>query len=165
MARFSLARELIGFLLVALVFTVAFRIRRSIGGRKAQQSLELETPSASLGGVDLGPAFYVSTVFSNSPLERVWAHDLGSRGKCQVFASSEGVSIERTGERDFAILASQYRGITRESATIDKGVEPGGLVAIHWQLGTENLITNLRVVESQKEFIDQLQRLMGDASE
>ena len=160
-----MAREVIGFLLVALVFAIAFRIRRSIGGRKAQQSLELERPSGSLGGVDLGAALYVSTVFANNPLERVWAHELGSRGKCAVFASSEAISIERVGERDFAILASQYQGITRASATIDKGVEPGGLIAIHWQLGAENLITNLRVVDGQKEFLTQLQQLIGDASE
>jgi hypothetical protein len=165
MVRFSLARELIGFLLIALVFAIVFRIRRTIGGRKAQQNLEIEAPSASRGGVEIASALYVSTVFAQDPLERIWAHDLGIRGRCTVFVSADGISIERVGERDFAITASQYKGITRESATIDKGVEPGGLIAIHWRLGDKDLVTNLRVVDGQKDFIDQLQRLMGDVSE
>mgnify|MGYP000886643542 CR=1 FL=1 len=157
-----MTRELIGFALVTLVLVVAFRVIRATANKREQQEATLPEPLASAGGVELGPALYVSTVLSNSPLTRIWAYGLGSRGKAQVYSSDAGLSIERRGERDILIPASSLRGITRESATIDKGVERDGLVAIHWTLGNKAVTTHLRVVENAKEFISELSRMTGE---
>lgn len=156
-----MAREIIGFLLVLLVLSVAFRIRRTVSERKKLEEAQLSPPSEAIGGLEVGKALYVATVYATDPLKKVWAHGLGSRGRAKVFASEDGISIERTGEQDFAILADQLKGLTRESATIDKGVEPGGLIAIHWRLGNEDLITHLRVSGDQQVFYTTLNQNTG----
>ena len=125
-------------------------------------TLRIPAPQDSKGGIEIGEALYVSTVFSSAPLERVWAHGLGVRGKSRVFASGDGLSIERKGERDLFIPSNSARGITREGATIDKGLEPGGLIAIHWLLGDTEVSTNLRVVGDIRDFIKQIKELTGE---
>lgn len=156
-----MAREIIGFLLVLLVLSVAFRIRRSVSERRKIEETRLSEPSEAIGGLEIGKALYVATVYASDPLKKVWAHGLGARGRAKVFASEGGISVERAGERDFAILSEQLRGLTRESATIDKGVEPGGLIAIHWRLGDEDLITHLRVAGDQQVFYTSLTQNTG----
>lgn len=154
-------RELIGVMMIALVFAIAFRIWRSVKGRRASQESTLPALKESKGGLELGQALYVSTVFASRPLERLWAFGLGSRGKARVFASEDGVSIERVGETNFLIPAKAIAGFTRETATIDKGVELDGLVAIHWSHGGERLVTHLRVVSNPTEFLKQLANVTG----
>ena len=143
-------RELIGTLLVGLVFLIAWRVYRSVQRRKQEQQLELPEPLASAGGVELGDAFYASTVFAISPLSRVWAYRLGGRGKAKLFVSDLGVSIERVGEPSILIPRNDLIAITRASATIDKGVERDGLMVLVWRLGDQELMTNLRVTSAAK---------------
>lgn len=143
-------RELIGTLLVAMVFVVAWRVYKSVQRRKQEQQLLLPEPQQSVGGLDLGDVFYASTVFAQSPLARVWAHRLGGRGKARLFVSELGVSIERTGEPSLLIPKADLIEMTRASATIDKGVERDGLMVLVWKLGPETVMTNLRVVNAQK---------------
>lgn len=160
-----MARELIGFLLVSLVFLVAFRIWRSVGAKRAAQEALLPAPAESVGGIELGELLYVATVFSSRPLDRIWAYGLGVRGKAKLFVSPEGISIERRGERDLYIPMNSLRGITTERATIDKGVEKDGLIALHWTLGSDDVTTHLRVTTNQKEFMKQLEQMTGERFE
>lgn len=157
-----MARELIGFVLVSLVFVIAFRIYRSVSAKRELQEQQLAKPAVSLGGVELGEVMYVATVYATRPLERIWAYGLGARGRAKVFVGADSVSIERRGESDFSIPLASLRGITRERATIDKGVEKDGLIALHWTLGQEDLVTHLRVVTNQKSFLEQLQQMTGE---
>ena len=154
-------RELIGAMLIALVFAIAFRIWRSVKGRRALQESTLPALRDSRGGLELGQALYVSTVFASRPLDRLWAFGLGARGKAKVFASEDGVSIERVGEKNFLIPAEDIAGFTRETATIDKGVELDGLIAIHWTHGSERLVTHLRVISDPSGFLKQLAHVTG----
>jgi len=154
-------RELIGAMLIALVFAIAFRIWRSVANRRSVQESTLPRLMESKGGLELGSALYVSTVFAARPLDRLWAFGLGSRGKSKVFASEDGVSIERVGESNFLIPTASIAGFTRETATIDKGVEQDGLIAIHWSHGKERLVTHLRVVNDPGGFLRQLAHVTG----
>jgi len=143
-------REVIGTLMVALVFLIAWRIYKSVQRRKQEQQLDLPKPEASAGGVEIGDVFYASTVFASSPLARVWAHRLGGRGKAKLFASEQGVSIERVGEPSILIPKNHLLSLGRASATIDKGVEKDGLMVLVWRLGEQELMTNLRIVSAKK---------------
>ena len=154
-------RELIGAMLIALVFAIAFRIWRSVVARRGLQEAQLPALSDSRGGLELGQALYVSTVFAARPLDRLWTFGLGARGKAKIFASEDGVSIERVGEKNFLIPSSSIAGFTRETATIDKGVEHDGLIAIHWTHGPERLVTHLRVVSDPGGFLRQLASVTG----
>ncbi len=156
-------RELIGTLLIALVFLIAWRVYRSVQRRKQEQQLELPEPSPSVGGMELGDVFYASTVFAVSPLSRVWAHRLGGRGKAKLFVSDLGVSIERVGEPSMFIPRNDMIGLTRASATIDKGVERDGLMVLVWRLGGQELMTNLRVASAskRKEYEEAIENATG----
>jgi hypothetical protein len=156
-------RELIGTLLVAMVFVIAWRVYKSVQRRKQEQQLLLPAPLASAGGLELGDVFYASTVFADSPLSRVWAHRLGGRGKAKLFVSDTGVSIERVGEPSLLIPRADLIALTRASATIDKGVERDGLMVLVWKLGDEKVMTNLRVVSAQKrkEFEATIEKATG----
>lgn len=128
------------------------------------QEQSLPEPQLSRGGVELGEALYVATVYAKRPLDRIWAYGLGSRGRATIYLNPDGISIERRGERDLHLPKSSLRGITKERATIDKGVERDGLIAIHWQLGNEDLVTHLRVVSEQQRFVSELQKMTGEAA-
>lgn len=143
-------REVIGIALISLVFAVAWRIYRSVENRKEEQQKSLPAPQTSVGGVDMGEVFYASTVFAKSPLTRVWAHGLGGRGKARLFLDDAGISLERVGESSILIPNDDLHAMTRASATIDKGVERDGLLALTWELGGQKLITNLRIVSAQR---------------
>jgi hypothetical protein len=143
-------RELIGTIAILLVFVVVWRVYISVQRRKAQQQSQLQKPKPASGGIELGDVFYASTVFGDSQLNRVWAHGLGGRGKAKLFLDQVGISLERTGEPSFLIPKQDLLGMSRVSATIDKGVERNGLLALTWKLGETVLITNLRVVNPQQ---------------
>jgi hypothetical protein len=143
-------RELIGTIAILLVFVVVWRVYISVQRRKAQQQSQLQKPKPASGGIELGDVFYASTVFGDSQLNRVWAHGLGGRGKAKLFLDQVGISLERSGEPSFLIPKQDLLGMSRVSATIDKGVERNGLLALTWKLGETVLITNLRVVSPQQ---------------
>ena len=140
-------RELIGSAMILLVFLVVWRVYVSVQKRKAQQQNQLQKPKTSIGGVELGDVFYASTVFGDSQLNRVWAHGMGGRGKAKLFLDPQGISLERTGEPSIFIPRGDLIAMGRVSATIDKGVERNGLLALTWRLGGTELVTNLRVVD------------------
>lgn len=156
-------REIIGASAIALVAVIASLIylsNRSV--RKAQESAmpEPSRPAAFDDGV---AAYYVSTVFADSPLKRVWAWGLGGRGKALVAVDSSGVSVERQGELGLFISRESLTGISRASATIDKGVEKDGLIALLWRLGDEELATHLRIVSrsQRQEFENAIREHFG----
>lgn len=156
-------REIIGASAIALVAVIASLIylsNRSV--RKAQESA-LPEPSRPTQLTDGIAAFYVSTVFADSPLKRVWAWGLGGRGKALVTVEHDGVSIERQGESGLFISRDVLTGVSRASATIDKGVEKDGLIALIWRLGSEELATHLRIVSrsQRQEFENAIREHFG----
>lgn len=158
-------REVIGTLLILMVFVIAWRVYRSVERKKLEQQKSLPAPQSSHGGIDYGDVFYASTVFAASPLTRIWAHGLGGRGKARLFLSESGISIERVGESNLLIPKDELSRVTRSSATIDKGVERGGLLSLFWKLGDTELITNLRVVSPQRrnEIEEAIEKVTGVA--
>lgn len=145
-----MVRELIGTAMILLVFLVVWRVSVSVQRRKVQQQAQLEKPKPSIGGVELGDVFYASTVFGDSQLNRVWAHGMGGRGKAKLFIDPQGISLERVGEPSIFIPKGDLLAMGRVSATIDKGVEKNGLLALTWRLGDTALVTNLRVVDVKR---------------
>lgn len=145
-----MVRELIGTAMILLVFLVVWRVYVSVQRRKVQQQSQLQKPKPSIGGVELGDVFYASTVFGDSQLNRVWAHGMGGRGKAKLFIDPQGISLERVGEPSIFIPKEDFLAMGRVSATIDKGVEKNGLLALTWTLGGTAVVTNLRVVNIKK---------------
>ena len=63
----------------------------------------MPAPSAPQSFESLFDCFYVATVFANNPLDRVWAHGLGPRGKAMIGQSISELVISRVGEKSFVI--------------------------------------------------------------
>lgn len=158
-----MTKELIGGLAIALVATIAIFIYLSNRKTRSRQELELAAPIAFEGeGTKL---FYVSTVFTEKPLDRVWAHGLGIRGNAQIAFAESGIGISRTGESGFWIPKEALSSFNLQSATIDKGVEKDGLIAINWRLGSRAVTSVLRVTveQSRRQVIFELEKLIGVA--
>jgi hypothetical protein len=106
---------------------------------------------------------YVSTVFAHRPLERLVSHGLLHRGKVDLVVREDGIQVKRLGEASFAISASAITDVARASATIDRGVEQSGLLAISWMLGETSVTTNFRLDEANdtQAFFEKISQFKG----
>jgi len=156
-------REIIGTVLVSLVFVVAAFIYYRIRQRRINQEQSLPRPESAAIGESLFACFYVATVFADSPLERVWAYGLGIRGQAELQHGDDGLSILRQGESSFLIPFSSLISLERGNATIDRGVERDGLVQLRWEFGGQELITSLRVTKHQERNFSQLAEVVRKA--
>ncbi len=156
-----MTRELIGASLVLLVLLIALNIYWSVSRKRKQQEVSLPAPSAPQSFESLFDCFYVATVFANNPLDRVWAHGLGPRGKAMIGQSRSELVISRVGEKSFVIPFDSIEHLGRGGATIDRGVEKSGLVQIGWRLGNTNLLTSLRITSNQEKNFLKLKEVVG----
>ena len=157
-----LTREVIGSVLVSLVFAIAAFIYFRIKRRRSLQEQSLPEPLAAKAGSQLFCCLYVASVFGARPLERVWAYGLGIRGKADIQSSDEGLSIFRQGERDLLIPFSSIISLDRSSATIDRGVERDGLAQLRWMLGSTEIITSFRITQNQEANFSNLQHVVEE---
>ena len=135
-----MTREIIGTLMLSLVPIFGLLAFISVRKRRRKQETILTKPQGITGSSGQ-ECMYVATVFEDSPLERVWAHGLGPRGEAQIDTSGDTVLIDRRGEYSFSFVPLR---IELDRATIDKGVEKNGLVALHWINNGTSLITQIR---------------------
>lgn len=156
-----MTKELIGSLAIGVVALIALVIFLSNRKLRSKQEALLAKPEDFAGSGAAG--LYVSTVFTDKPLDRVWAYGLGVRGRCQIVVTDAGVGISRVGEQGLLIPAQAMVAIGLQSATIDKGVEKNGLLAIDWQLGDSKLTTVLRIanVQDRKKILSDVEKLIG----
>jgi hypothetical protein len=131
-------------LLLAIVALAIWAIRR----RSAKQSFlgaltEIDSLTGTLVATAAGK--YVSTVFTERPLDRVLALGLMHRGNAILRVFTDGVHLEREGEKSFAISAANIVGVERASASLDRGVERRGLLRLTWMLSETSVTTNLRI--------------------
>lgn len=138
-----MTREIIGFIAISLVAVIALAVWIKTKKKRMlqEQRISAPLPTEAAGAF---VALYVSTVFEQAPLDRIWAYGLGMRGQSKLGVSPTGVSVNRIGETSFLIPADSIRLIDRASATIDKAVEKAGLTAIHWTLGDTEVVTHFR---------------------
>ena len=156
-----MTRELIGAALILLVLIIGLNIYLSVGRKRKQQEASLPEPFTQQSFEPLFDCFYVATVFANNPLERVWAHGLGPRGKAVIGRFESELVIGRVGERSFAIPVRSIEHLGRGGATIDRGVEKSGLVQIGWKLGDASLLTSLRITSNQEKNFSKLKEVVG----
>lgn len=136
---------IIACLLFALVALRAWK------NRAKRQSSLFEAPLEALpvkgNLLAAADSFYVATTFANSFLERIAAHGLGARGFASVEVFSQGVLVQRVGERDLAIAKEDLVSVSFSQVAIDKAVERDGLLVVIWRTGESLLATHLRVKE------------------
>ena len=149
-------------LLVALIALAASAMKRRAN---KQSGLGALTALEDVSGATVAEVSgsYVSTVFANRPLERIVSHGLLHRGKVDLVLRADGIQVKRVGEASFALPAGAITHVARASATIDRGVEQSGLLAISWMLGETEVTTNFRLEaeDDTHAFFEKLSQFKG----
>jgi hypothetical protein len=141
---------LLDYVLLAFVVIIALAIVGWLGRRRRQRNI----PRPVSLPADIGPVhaefegFYVSTTLDGQPLNRVAVRGLGFRSRATIAVADEGVVLALPGNNVF-IPRGDIREVTRSNYTIDRVVEPGGLVLLAWRLGDVNVDSYLRVEKTE----------------
>lgn len=146
---------LIVVVFVAFIFAVMLLAWR----KRALRSTGIEVLDALPAGAqfifDISNVFYVATVRSREPLERIALSGLRFRGHADIRVFDTAIEIHVRGEHAVAISNRHLIGVNVSQVVIDKVVEPDGLMSIEWQSGVELLSTVFRVKQPahRKEFL------------
>jgi hypothetical protein len=158
--------QLVPTLVILAVIALAFA-GMAIGWRRRVRRQSALGPVAVLPADPGTPALtaevlYVATTLRDQPLERVAVAGLGLRARAtaQVFAG--GLSLALAGRDAAWIPAADLDGVDRSTYAIDRGVEPGGLLRISWDLGGTPVDTFLRPPsgEDATALLDAIQRIL-----
>ncbi|MCU1596462.1 MAG: hypothetical protein JWQ47_201 [Glaciihabitans sp.] len=140
-----------GFVVIIILGIIGWTTRR----RRQRSIPSPETLPADIGAVHGEfEGFYVSTTLDGQPLNRVAVRGLGFRARATFAVADRGVVLALPGNNVF-IPREAIREVTRAQYTIDRVVEPGGLVLIAWTLGDPSgehtdVDSYLRIDETQK---------------
>ena len=142
--------------LVLLLLLIALTLMVLGWRARARRQVQLDEPRfvPTDTGEFLGEfeSFYVATTMAGQPLNRVVVQGLGFRAKAFLRVSSAGVVIPIDGQRDIFIPIGDIRDIRRETWTIDRVVEPDGLILIDWMLGETAVDSYFRAEEPEALF-------------
>jgi hypothetical protein len=151
--------------LISLAFFAVLGLLAFVSWRRriSEQQALIPSPSRVSSSSAGFKCFYVATTFADRPLERVIAHGLAHRGVAYLLITDSGLEVSRTGETSFLVPRSDLIQVGSVSAVIDRAVEENGLVVIKWKLGSEELESHFRFVDSQlrTSSLSQLSALVG----
>jgi hypothetical protein len=147
---------MIGFAVIIALAAIGWATRR----RRQRDIPAPEKVPADVGQLHAEfEGFYVSTTIDGQPLNRVAVHGLGFRSRVTIAITDAGVILALPGNSVF-IPRDHIREVTRAQYTIDRVVEPGGLVLLAWTLGATGVDTYLRVDQTQ-ELVEALRTVQG----
>jgi hypothetical protein len=150
---------LIGFVVIIGLAILGWTMRR-----RRQRNIPATVPLPADIGALRGEfdGFYVSTTLDGQPLNRVAVRGLGFRARASIAVADKGVVLALPGNNVF-IPRESLREVTRSNYTIDRVVEPGGLVLLAWTLGNVALDSYLRVPNTE-HLISALTTLLPEAA-
>lgn len=143
-------------ILLAMLFAWRRRLRRDSG-----LAAPLGVPEhAEVGRRD--EVLYVSTTRHDQPLERVAVSPLTYRARGELAITDRGVALCLDGSPTVFLASSRLVQVDRATVTIDRVVEPGGLIRISWSTDDDTVVDSyLRLATGDpKNLISELQRLV-----
>ncbi|GEK80523.1 PH-like domain-containing protein [Agrococcus baldri] len=158
-----MTKELFALLCAAFVALLALLVWLGLRSRRRRQG-DIDAPQ---GWIDAVPslvvdALYVATTRAGDPYDRVFAHGLGFRGRTRLAIDAHGVQL-LADRRELRIPATSIRSVERATWTIDRVVEPGGIIVIGHRLGAD-VDTYLRVIGDDAPAFEALSRLAPDTT-
>lgn len=154
-----MTKELFALLCAAFVaLLAALAVLGVLARRRRQRDIEAPVPWTDAVPTLVVEALYVATTRAGDPYDRVFANGLGFRGRTQLAIDPDGVQLvaDRTEVR---IPAERIRDVSRATWTIDRVVEPGGIIVIAHALGAD-VDTYLRIIGDDREAFDALRGLV-----
>lgn len=105
---------------------------------------------------------YVSTTRHDQPLERLAIAPLAYRARGELAVTDRGIALCLDGEPTVFLSSATLVSVDRATVTIDRIVEPGGLVRVSWNTEDATLVDSyLRVANGDPQnLISELQRLI-----
>ena len=105
---------------------------------------------------------YVATTVAGQPMDRIPVGPLSFRAKARFQIHPEGLVVGPQGEAPVLLPSAEGIEAGRATWTIDRVVEPDGLVMIRWSLGGTEVDSYLRIVDSDTSaIIDTINSLRG----
>lgn len=160
-----MTKETFALLCAAFVALMALLVWLGIRGRRRRQR-DLREPDGWLAGAVpalVVDALYVATTRAGDPYDRIFAHGLGFRGRTRLAIDAEGVQL-LADRREVRIPAASIRSVERATWTIDRVVEPGGIIVIAHELGAD-VDTYVRVIGDDAPAFEALRALQHRALE
>ncbi|MBO9627652.1 MAG: hypothetical protein J7484_14925 [Microbacterium sp.] len=147
--------------LLAMLFAWRRRLRRD-----SALSAPLGVPEHA-EVVDRHEVLYVSTTRHDQPLERVALSPLAYRARGEAAVTDRGLALCLDGSPTVFIASPRLVGVDRATVTIDRVVEPGGLVRVAWNADDTTVVDSyLRIADGDPTtFISELQRLVPAADD
>nr|WP_201469772.1 hypothetical protein [Microbacterium hydrocarbonoxydans] len=142
--------------LLAMLFAWRRRLRRDAG-----LAAPLGVPEHA-EVIDRHEVLYVSTTRHDQPLERLTMSPLAYRARGEVAVTDRGLALCLDGAPTVFLAASRLVDVDRATVTIDRVVEPGGLVRVAWQANDDTVVDSyLRLTDGDPQnFISELQRIV-----
>ena len=162
MVRYFLAAVVLAFLAIVLgLMVLGWWLRR----RKQRGIPSLAVAPTELTDPQEFEGLYVSTTSVENPLDRIAVRGLGFRARTTVLVAAEGVLFAIAGQPNSFLPRADLKKVGRASWTIDRGVEPDGLVVIDWTLGEQALASYFRMENPEGFFtaVHDLIKLGSDA--
>lgn len=143
-------------ILLAMLFAWRRRLRRDSG-----LTAPLGVPEHA-EVVHREEVLYVSTTRHDQPLERLAISPLTYRARGELAVTDRGVALCLDGAPTVFLASSRLVQVDRATVTIDRVVEPGGLVRIAWNAADDTVVDSyLRLASGDpKNLISELQRLV-----
>ena len=104
---------------------------------------------------------YVGTSEAGAPLQRVAVGPLSYRAKASLGFGDAGLVLHSRGSKALLIPFSGSVRAGRATWTIDRGVEPDGLLMVQWSLGPHRVESYFRMVDSN---LDQIVSTINDVA-
>lgn len=123
---------LVGCLVLGLMLWGWTRRKRRDSGLVAPVDQRTDAQRAADTGHQVS-GLYVASTAHGAPLDRLVISGLAFRAKTDVTVSAAGVSLALAGERPVFLARDTLVGVDRATWTVDRVVEPGGLVLIAWR--------------------------------
>lgn len=110
---------------------------------------------------------YVSTTAHGQPLERLAVPPLAYRARGELAITDRGAALCLDGAPTVFIAAGRIQAVDRASVTIDKAVEPQGLVRLSWHIDDSTVVDSyLRVTSGDPQpIVFELQRMIPSATD
>ncbi|CAH0147415.1 hypothetical protein SRABI76_00706 [Microbacterium oxydans] len=155
----AIAITIVVALLVLLTMLLAWRRRLR---RDAGLSAPLGVPEHA-EVLRRDEVLYVSTTRHDQPLERLAVSPLAYRARGELAVTDRGVALCLDGTPTVFLASSRLVGVDRATVTIDRVVEPGGLIRIAWNVDDETVVDSyVRLATGDpKNLITALQHLVA----
>ena len=150
------------FAVICAAFVAVLALLAWLGWRSRRRSQNgipaPATPPADYRAEVEAEVFYVATTKADDEYDRIAVHGLGLRTKSRLLVGEQGILLE-TPERAVFTPRTDLLSVERATWTIDRAVEPGGLLRYAWRLGDSELATNIRVIGDDETVLHAMQRL------